>query len=88
MSQYISSNEKILLQRYNSSRDIVETLRYMKYNGWDHIGTIRMKGKHDAVLTMKEEYTDEDIEEILSKMSSIFMCSVLAKWNNKIRAVF
>ena len=74
-----SSEEKILLEG-RCSRDIAATLRYMKENGWDHIGSVRMQGKRRAVLTMREEYWDSEISEIIEKMSKIWFCSVLAVW--------
>tara|TARA_R110001592_G_scaffold170463_1_gene407640 strand:- start:517 stop:759 length:243 start_codon:yes stop_codon:yes gene_type:complete len=77
-----SSEEKILLEG-RCSRDIANTLRYMKENGWEHIGRVRMEGKHRVVLTMKEEYYDEEIHEILNKMSKTFFCSVLATWGDE-----
>tara|TARA_R100001594_G_scaffold76827_1_gene111451 strand:+ start:4953 stop:5201 length:249 start_codon:yes stop_codon:yes gene_type:complete len=77
-----SSDDKIKLEG-RCSRDIASTLRYMKENGWDHIGSVRMVGKHRAILTMREEYYDEDISEIIEKMSKIFMCSVLATWGEE-----
>ena len=55
----------------------------MKDNGWEHIGRVRMQGKHRAVLTMKEEYYDDEINEILNTMSKTFFCSVLAKWGDE-----
>lgn len=77
--QLRSSDEKIMLEG-RCSRDIVDTLRYMKNNGWDNIGSVRMDGKRKAVLTMREEYYDEDISEIIEKMCKIWKCCVLAKW--------
>tara|TARA_R110002110_G_scaffold399335_3_gene615163 strand:- start:483 stop:806 length:324 start_codon:yes stop_codon:yes gene_type:complete len=77
-----SSEEKILLEG-RCSKDIASTLRYMKQNGWEHIGRVRMLGKHRAVLTMKEEYYDNEVQEILEKMSRIFCCSVLASWGDE-----
>ena len=73
------SDEKILLEG-RCSRDIADTLRYMKDNGWDNIGTVRMQGKRQAVLTMREEYYDDEVSEIIEKMSKIWSCSVLATW--------
>lgn len=73
------SEEKIYMEG-RCSKDICATLRYMKHNGWDNIGSVRMNGKRKAVLTMKEEYYDEDVDEILEKMCKIWHCCVLAKW--------
>lgn len=64
----------------NNSKNIVETLRYMKKNGWFNIGKIKMIGSKKAIFTMKEDYYDEDIIEILEKMNKVFMCGVSAKW--------
>jgi len=76
-----SSDEQILLEG-RCSRDIANTLRYMKQNGWDNIGSVRMQGKRRAVLTMREEYYDDEVHEILEKMSKIWLCSVLATWGD------
>ncbi len=74
-----SSDEKIKLEG-RCSKDIAETLRYMKSAGWSNIGTVRMQGKRQAILTMREEYYDDEVREILEKMSKIWFCSVLAQW--------
>ena len=75
-----SMEEKIYLEG-QSSKDIVLTLTYMKKNGFDNIKSVKMNGRKRVILTMKEDYFDEDIREILDKMSSVFNCSVLAIWN-------
>ena len=74
-----NSDEKILLEG-RCSKDIANTLRYMKGHGWDNIGSVRMQGKRRAVLTMREEYYDCEVSEIIEKMSKIWHCSVLASW--------
>jgi hypothetical protein len=79
MKMLRSSDVKIFMEG-RCSRDIADTLRYMKKNGWDHIGSVRMKGKRRAVLTMREEYYDDEVREIIEKMSKIWFCSVLATW--------
>tara|TARA_R110002012_G_scaffold74009_1_gene188070 strand:+ start:120 stop:365 length:246 start_codon:yes stop_codon:yes gene_type:complete len=79
MNELRSSDEKIYMEG-RCSRDIADTLRYMKKNEWDHIGSVRMDGKRKAVLTMKEEYYDDEVDEILEKMCKVFKCCVLAKW--------
>jgi len=79
MDELRSSDEKILLEG-RCSRDISSTLRYMKHNGWDNIGSVRMQGKRRVVLTMREEYYDDEVREIIEKMSKIWHCSVLAIW--------
>jgi len=73
--------EKIFMQG-RSSRDICETVRYMKYYyGFENISSVRMNGKHRAIMTMKDDYYDDDIREILKIMSDVFECSVLAEWD-------
>ena len=79
MSELRSSDEKIFMEG-RCSRDIANTLRYMKDNGWDNIGTVRMNGKNRAILTMREEYYDDDVSEILEKMCKIWKCCVYARW--------
>lgn len=77
----IRSNEEKIYLEGRCSENICDTVRYMKYHyGFEHIKSIRKNGKHKAVMTMKEEYYDEDISEILRVMSKVFYCSVLAEW--------
>lgn len=80
MSEMERSRDEKIYMEGRCSRDIVDTLRYMKKNGWDHIGSVRMDGKRRAVLTMRREYYDDEVSEILEQMSKVFCCSVLAKW--------
>ena len=80
MSEMERSRDEKIYMEGRSSRDIVDTLRYMKKNGWDHIGSVRMDGERRAVLTMRREYYDGEVSEILEQMSKVFCCSVLAKW--------
>jgi hypothetical protein len=71
---------KVFLEGFNS-KTIADSLRYMqKYRGFENIGSVKMVGKHRVILTMKEEYTDEDVEEILDQLEHVFHCGVGAKW--------
>jgi len=81
MSNILRQQREIIFMQGRCSRDICNTVRYMKYNyGFEHIKSVRMNGKHRAIMTMKDDYYDDDIREILKIMSDVFECSVLAEW--------
>ncbi len=79
MNQY-TTDDKIIIECSKRSREMANTVRYMKNTHDFPIRSVKMHKAHHVIVTMQDDYDDADVDDIIQYMVNVQMIHAAFIW--------